>query len=153
MDYKKVIETLQCIYNTALAMVEKGGDRGVIYINLHRISDLKDAISSVQDMQEIHNNGISIEHLKDIDFRKQVVEHINHMDYMAIKDELEEYKQLGTLEEVREAVEKQHPEEPMRDCVYKHQTRWCAKCKRIVIRRWKHCPICGQKLDWSEKDD
>ena len=47
MDYKKVIETLQCIYNTALAMVEKGGDRGVIYINLHRISDLKYAISSV----------------------------------------------------------------------------------------------------------
>ena len=67
--------------------------------------------------------------------------------------ELQQYKQLGTLEEVREAVEKQHPEEPMRDCVYKHQTRWCAKCKRIVIRRWKHCPICGQKLDWSEKDD
>lgn len=64
-----------------------------------------------------------------------------------------EYRKLGNLEEVRKAVEKQHPEEPMRDCVYKHQTRWCAKCKRIVIRRWKHCPICGQKLDWSEKDD
>lgn len=65
------------------------------------------AISAMQEMQEIHNNGIGLERLKDIDFRKQVVEHINYMDYMDIKDELEEYKQLGTLEEVREAVEKQ----------------------------------------------
>ncbi len=66
--------------------------------------------------------------------------------------ELDAYKQLGTLEEVVEAVEKQHPEEPMRDYVYKHPTRWCKKCKRIVIRRWKYCPICGQKLNWSEEE-
>lgn len=149
MDYKKVIETLQCIYNTALAMDEKGDDRGVIYINLHRISDLKDAISSVQDMQEIHNNGISIERLKDIDFRKQVVEHINYMDYMAIKDELEEYKQLGTLEEVLEAVEKQKKKKPCAS----NRCYVCPHCGLITSLRIKHnyCDACGQRIDWSEQ--
>lgn len=87
--------------------------------------------------------------------KQEAINKINEACLVACEaiDELQEHRQLGTLEEVREAVEKQHPEEPMRDCVYKHQTRWCAKCKRIVIRRWKHCPICGQKLDWSEEND
>ena len=153
MDYKKVIETLQYIYNTALAMAEKGGDRGVIYINLHRISDLKDAISSVQDMQEIHNNGISIEHLKDIDFRKQVVEHINYMDYMAIKDELEEYKQLGTLEEVLEAVEKQKSKKPDNTQLDNNgvPVDKCPSCYSMMML--DYCAKCGQKIDWSEEDD
>lgn len=65
------------------------------------------AISAMQELQALHEQGISLERLKDIDFRKQVVEHINYMEYMDIKDELEEYKQLGTLEEVREAAKRQ----------------------------------------------
>lgn len=70
------------------------------------IEFLKTAISAMQEIQAIHDNGISLERLKDIDFRKQVVEYINYMDYMDIKDELEEYKQIGAPEEVREALEK-----------------------------------------------
>lgn len=46
-----------------------------------------------------------------------------------ISNELQEYKQLGTLEEVRDAVERQKP-------------------KKVVIERWSPsiCPRCGNEL-------
>lgn len=71
------------------------------------------AISAMQELQELHNQGFSLERLKNIDFRKEVVEHINYDAYMSLMDELEGYKNLGTLEEVREAVEKQKRKKTM----------------------------------------
>lgn len=95
MDYQEAIERLERGY-----LVDSNGDT-----TQKDFEALKIAISAIKELQEIHNNGISLERLKDIDFRKQVVEHINYMEYMDIKDELEEYKQIGTLEEIREAVD------------------------------------------------
>ena len=92
MDYQEAIEIIEyaSAFNSENSRLTKA---------------LSVAISAMQELRAIHNNGISLERLKDIDFRKQVVEHINYMEYMDIKDELEEYKQIGTLEEVREAVD------------------------------------------------
>lgn len=67
-------------------------------------------------------------------------------------EELKHYKQLGTLEEVQEAVEKQNAKKPKRDCIYHHLTRWCEKCNSVVLSRWKYCPDCGQSIDWSDEE-
>lgn len=97
MDYKEAIEILK--KNKPTSDSRRCGKE------LCTACDV--AISCLQELQAIHDNGISLERLKDIDFRKKVVEHINYMDYMDLKDELEEYKQIGAPEEVREALEKE----------------------------------------------
>lgn len=63
------------------------------------------AISALQELQELHDQGLSLDRLKDIDFRKSVVGHINYDAYMSMKEDLKEYKQLGALEEVRKSIQ------------------------------------------------
>ena len=75
--------------------------------------------------------------------------------------ELDEYKQLGTLEEVRAAVEK-HMEIAPKVLVSSQDTKignviWgkgtkiykCGCCKSFIFRSSKYCHECGQAIDWS----
>ena len=75
-------------------------------------------------------------------------------------DEYVAYKQVGTVEECREAVEKQKPKEPT---VLKQQHSDfynCPKCGRNLIlkcgtdwfggQHYKSCPNCGQAIQWDE---
>lgn len=153
MDYQEAIDTLQDIHDVAETRIKSGDARGVVYINPNRLTDLKDAISAMQELQAIHNNGISLERLKDIDFRKQVVEHINYMEYMDINDELQEYKQLGTLEEVREAV-KRMQEKQVINISKGDKLRFgtCPICNRRIstVEGGNYCQNCGQRLEWRE---
>lgn len=114
------------------------------------IEVLEISISAMQELQSLHEQGISLERLKDIDFRKEVIEHINYMEYMSVKDELEEYKQLGTLEEVREAVEKQKKKKPRAS----NRCYVCPRCGLVTSLKTKHnyCDACGQHIDWSEEE-
>lgn len=37
-----------------------------------------------------------------------------------------------------------------------HKCKLCPKCKGkgpIVKKKWKYCPNCGQRLDWSDEDE
>lgn len=150
MDYEKAIEALQ--FEGGIEIT--GNPRKAAEF----FGGIDVAISAMEELQAIHENGISIEHLKDIDFRKQVVEHINYMEYMDIKDELEEYKQIGTLEEVQEAVEKHRCKKIE---IWNGQAT-CPQCKKLFgnisdIKRlisWEmpYCKFCGQHLDWSEEE-
>ena len=155
MDYQETIEIIEyaSAFNSENSRLTKA---------------LSVAITAMQELQSLHEQGISLERLKDIDFRKEVIEHINYMDYMDVKDELEEYKQLGTLEEVREAVEKQQADKPR---IFKLSIHGspdgylysCPNCEYRIIKkdnrgfysgqRTKCCPNCGKRLDWSEEDD
>lgn len=165
MDYQEAIETHinECKHRIDVIRnhMNANGD-GVKDRCLKNIKVLETAISAMQELQAIHNNGISLERLKDIDFRKQVVEHINYMEYMDIKDELEEYKQLGTLEEVREAVEKQKPKTPTY-CGDGYAPdgsfvwdEWicprCGICYEVDYDEYDYCPNCGQHIDWGEEE-
>ena len=97
--------------------------------------------------------------------------------------ELQQYKQLGTLEEVREAVERQQPRKAILkngksgmfvDYADGHGeykvTKWqdwcCPVCGWFVGQRYnasqgkshdqrksEYCNECGQHIDWSEEDD
>lgn len=71
--------------------------------------------------------------------------------------ELQEYKQLGTLEEVREAVEKQKKKKPIED--RHHGIRYtevyrCPSCNGSFSGRGfaKYCFHCGQAIEWSEDE-
>ena len=64
--------------------------------------------------------------------------------------ELQKYNQLGTLEEVREAVEKQKRKKPCAS----NRCYVCPRCGLVTSLRIKHnyCDACGQHIDWSVKE-
>lgn len=62
--------------------------------------------------------------------------------------ELDAYKEIGTVEECREAVEKQTPKKPHRN-YKKFSGLWC-KCGWYLGQKQcldiKYCPYCGQAI-------
>lgn len=77
---------------------------------------------------------------------------------MAIKaiEEIQKYKEIGTVEECRAAVEKQKVKLPDggRD-IDGRDYLICPNCCAIVADgEWtaKFCPDCGQKVDWSDEE-
>lgn len=154
MDYKKAIEVLS---NEIGCVDLDTNNRGYIYESEQKFMDAcNTAISAMKELQSIHDNGISLERLKDIDFRKQVVEHINYMEYMDIKDELEEYRQIGTLEEVQEAVERQR-EKKIINISKGDKLRFgtCPICNRRIstVEGGNYCQNCGQHILWEVEDE
>ena len=121
MDYQEVIETLQDIHDVAESRIKNGDARGVIYIPPDKLEDVKTAISALQELREYkenekrnlprtnrlmdectyrHENGNC---LKIGGFCTSVpTSHCQR--YKELHNEYTEYKKLGTLEEVREAV-------------------------------------------------
>ena len=63
--------------------------------------------------------------------------------------EIQQYREIGTVEECREAVEKQKPEKPHRN-YKKFSGLWC-KCGWYLGQKQcldiKYCPVCGQAID------
>lgn len=78
----------------------------------------------------------------------------------AIK-EIQQYRAIGTVEECREAKEKQIPKNPIE---YEDKYYGCPNCGNPVMHKWgkypnipndksnglPYCLGCGQKLDWSD---
>lgn len=120
------------------------------------IQVMETSISAMQELQQLHDQGLSLERLKDINFRKSVVEHINYDAYMSLMEELDEYREIGTLEEVREAAEKQNAKKPKGDLHSVPHYR-CPNCNGAVkiyenSAKDKICRWCGQVIDWSEEE-
>lgn len=77
---------------------------------------------------------------------------------IAIKalEENEQYKVLGTVEELRIAKEKQIPKKPIQD---QFSRQYCPNCGWIVYqneyggRYLPHCKNCGQAIDWRNEGD
>lgn len=76
-----------------------------------------------------------------------------------ILEELEQYRAIGTVEECREAVEKQKPKTPdiwgdgysdgtpvydMYDCPN------CGKSYEIECNHYRYCPECGQAMNMED---
>ena len=63
--------------------------------------------------------------------------------------EIRRYREIGTVEECREAVEKQKPKKPHRN-YKKFSGLWC-KCGWYLGQKQcldiKYCPNCGQAID------
>lgn len=68
-------------------------------------------------------------------------------------NEYKQYRAIGTVEECREARERQMEKKPIKD-EYNHDC--CPNCGWIVYKdEWggrylPHCENCGQAIDWSD---
>lgn len=64
---------------------------------------------------------------------------------------LEEYIKIGTVEECREARERQIPIKPKG--IYKTRYIWdsayCPVCGCGITARWNFCQSCGQAISWE----
>lgn len=76
---------------------------------------------------------------------------------MAIKalEEVQQYRQIGTVEECREAVEKQTAIEPEKvniPCTSwtKAHMRYRCSCGSFLTSYDDYCNKCGQKLKWGD---
>lgn len=68
-------------------------------------------------------------------------------------EEIQQYRAIGTVEECREAVEKQKPKNPVKD---KYNHNCCPNCGWIVSGEGgygeefcPHCENCGQAIRWE----
>lgn len=82
-------------------------------------------------------------------------------------EQFDKYKSIGSIEEVREAVDKQNAKKPdyegdgyAPDGSFVWDTWVCPKCEtkyEVDYDDYDYCPNCGQRIDlsenWSEEDD
>ena len=64
--------------------------------------------------------------------------------------EIQQYREIGTVEECREAREKQKAKRP------KHiwdGTTECPECAKRLLRHYDFCPDCGQAIQWDNETD
>ena len=75
--------------------------------------------------------------------------------------ELQKYRQIGTVEECREAAEKQKPKKPdyegdgYAEGYMVYDTWICPNCEEkyeVDYDDYGHCPKCGQAIDWEESE-
>ena len=73
--------------------------------------------------------------------------------------EVEQYRALGTVEELKEAMEKQVAKKPIEDNT-SYSGYKCPTCNSNIyqlrshnICKTPHCIFCGQALKWGEEDD
>lgn len=116
------------------------------------------------------------EAIEKIKYRMHTAEHLaggNGMEdlEMAIKalEEVQQYRQIGTVEECREAVEKQIAKKPefvdtrfmnngkhISDGCQLQKCYKCPNCNQHIFHVWDdelYCKYCGQHIDWSDGDD
>lgn len=76
-------------------------------------------------------------------------------------EEIQQYREIGTVEECRAAMEKQKPKKPdyegdgYADGHMVYDTWICPCCGKkyeVDYDDYKRCPECGQVIDWSEED-
>lgn len=135
MDYKKAIEVLA---NEIGCVDLDTNNRGYIDESEQKFMDAcNTAISAMEELQEYHKTGLSF---------KQVADTIFELG--ATKRVLGHYQQLGTLEEVREAVEKQRKVKPK-------DGEYCPICHTFLKDEDDvpgfYCMNCGKAIDWSEE--
>lgn len=90
--------------------------------------------------------------------------YMNEALNMAIQalEEVQQYREIGTLEECRTAREKQIPKKPtpidyekyidiINNAKFLRGAFWCPNCRHVVYSG-SFCKDCGQKLDWSDEE-
>lgn len=102
-------------------------------------SDVSKAIiSALQELEKYHKTGLT---------PKQVAENISELN--ATKRILGHYQQLGTLEEIREVVEKQMAAHPLEMLgIFGEKEYECINCGNTVAHMDKYCKWCGKAQDW-----
>lgn len=106
-----------------------------------------EAIKGLMFFKEKLYNGIFQDRLNCIDYAITVIK------------EIQQYREVGTVEECQEAIELQKPKKPIPinhkeyadkivNAEFLEDAYLCPNCK-TVIRSGSHCGRCGQKLNWN----
>lgn len=70
--------------------------------------------------------------------------------------EIQQYRAIGTIEECREARERQRAKKPELYGDFEDGKLLCPNCEEDLMDLaecgFNCCPYCGQNLDWSELD-
>lgn len=102
-----------------------------------------------------------IEYLGGFSGREKKIEAVNEACIVACEamKELQQYKALGTLEEVRAAVEKQKAKKPTEQSCAEKTHYKCPDCGFIMLTEYadgyrlgsqpEFCEKCGKHIDWS----
>lgn len=156
MDYKEAIEILQTLYPLRCRMVDgrlKGGFRDY---GCDEGQAIAFAVSAMRKLEMYKVGKLVL--IPDATYKKQC-------------EELNEYKKLGTLKEVRKAVEKQKAEKPEIEEIFRNgidiygniygetaEVYKCPSCDSFISfvvdnQHIDYCAGCGQKLDWSEVEE
>lgn len=109
------------------------------------------AISALKEIQQYREIG-TVEEIKSvkkyIDLKRRCGTPTNTIDLCA------EYITIGTVEECREAVEKQKAKKPLGGAdINGNEYMICRECSAIVEDgEWRamYCPDCGQAIQWDE---
>lgn len=101
---------------------------------------------------EYEDTGLTPEEIREIDGL-----------YGDLSKDVMAYRKIGTLEECREAVEKQKAKKPdvwgdgyddEGNMIYDmYSCPNCGKDYEIDYAKHDFCPACGQAIDWSDSDD
>ena len=98
----------------------------------------EETVKTATNLMEVENNM----------FKWDVLRHLRDFAEM-YEEEVQRYRVLGNVEELRHAKEKQIPKKPKeRDCIG-FNTLVCPVCKEALYLYEPYCDNCGQKLDWS----
>lgn len=194
MNYQEAIKEAETQINMYESMILYNKDFETKNDNSNyerKVDFLKTAISAMQELQLYKDTGLTPDQLREIDklYSEQAKELSEYKklgtfeEFKILKEthltgnelvqifyklkQLKEYEELGDLEDVRQAVDKQKVKKPyisevdsgLFDCdtymktvdVYK-----CPACDSFlnVVNEeeyTQHCPKCGQKLDWSDE--
>lgn len=107
---------------------------------IENLEELKEMMQQKLIMTNYHGRGEKDAEEIAFDFDRAI---------QALKEN-QEYKQLGTLEEVREAVGKQKEERPRPVLgIFGGEEYECKNCGSPVEYLDEYCRCCGQKQDWE----
>lgn len=119
---------------------------------IENLEELKEKMQQRLIMTNYHGRGEKDAEEIAFDFNRAI---------QALKEN-QEYKKLGTLEEVREAVEKQRTKKPTYDGdgyapdgTFVWDEWICHHCGsrfEVDYDDYDYCPNCGQHIDWSEEE-
>src|SRR5699024_3653734 len=104
----------------------------------------------------------------DLTFMELFYKDVDRSEYLADRDafttaitalkEIQQYREIGTVEECRKAVEKQKAKKCVIDSCPDHTHYKCPSCGKIYLSRYNHgcpnlgripifCEYCGQAID------
>ena len=110
------------------------------------IDFLEDEINGLEEQKNGDMGEIAAEVFKEINGDERIKV---FRTAITVLKEIQQYREIGTVEECRVAVEKQKPKKPHRN-YKKFSGLWC-KCGWYLGQKQcldiKYCPNCGQAID------
>lgn len=176
MDYKEAIEELKSLKEHCFDMIDKEDKESIWIKDCEALSVAISAMQELQEQREIINKNkdysevqkwmqniiddamVCLDEMKQ-DAKKNLNTHYIPLLYEGRNRkaktviyaliELNAYKQLGTLEEAREAVQRQQAKKPSPMLGIYGRVYECKECGNELEMYSKYCPFCGQKQEWE----